>query len=201
MNRFFWLIGFWLLTVNCFCQYNQNLSGTLDSMAAIGQQERNDLVNYGMSSKLDSIQRVLWKKVETVDSMNYLLVKNIFNLYGFPGYKLVGKTSSGNFWLLVQHSDRHLDFQQRVLSSMKQHVDSNDASGKDYAYLVDRCLINSGKMQIYGTQLKGIAPSLKLAPTQDTANLDKRRAEVGLFPIKAYLYIVDSIYSVHKDGK
>jgi len=34
--------------------------------------------------------------------------------YGFPGYDLVGQKGSNSFWLIVQHCDKDVDFQEQV---------------------------------------------------------------------------------------
>jgi len=55
--------------------------------------------------------------------------------------------------------------------------------GQSYAYLFDRMTINSGEEQRYGTQFSNAYPIKKiveLAATEDVANMEKRRREIGL---------------------
>ncbi|MGB4772660.1 MAG: DUF6624 domain-containing protein [Chitinophagaceae bacterium] len=117
---------------------------------------------------------------------NFPLVKNIYEKYGYPGYDFIGRETSDQYFLLVQHSDFEPDFQRQVLRSMKEEVFKKNASGKSYAFLVDRVEINAGRPQIYGTQVN-MSADTKIKPCVDTANLDKRRAKVGLEPIRTYL--------------
>ncbi|OON69614.1 hypothetical protein B0919_06665 [Hymenobacter sp. CRA2] len=50
-----------------------------------------------------------------VEKANYArhqpVLERIVRQYGFPGVRQVGKTSSHNFWLMVQHADAHPEFQ------------------------------------------------------------------------------------------
>lgn len=88
------------------------------------------------------------------NSLNYYQVKEIFAKYGFPNYDLVGEKCSSDFWLLVQHQDRHPSFQDSVLAKMKTELDSNKASSSNYAYLVNRVKVNTGQPQVYGHRCK-----------------------------------------------
>ncbi len=125
---------------------------------------------------------------------NFPLAKKILNEHGFPGYKMVGKESSGNYFLFVQHSDFDVAFQKQVLPLIKAEVDKNNASGAMYAYLVDRINLNEGMEQVYGTQVIMGKNGTKLKPCMDTLNLDKRRLVVGLSPIKDYLKKCDEVF-------
>lgn len=117
---------------------------------------------------------------------NFPIVSDIFKTYGFPGYDLVGERTSVNYFTLVQHSDFDLAFQQAVLKDMKKKVEKKDASGENFAFLTDRIELNSGRPQIYGTQII-MSGNTRIRPCIDTANLDRRRKAMGLGPIKVYL--------------
>lgn len=132
---------------------------------------------------------------------NFPIVKTILEKYGFPGYDLTGKESSGNYFLLVQHSDFDLAFQKKALKLMKQQVHNKNASGQNYAYLIDRININEGKPQVYGTQII-MSGDTKIKPCIDIANLDKRRKSVGLTSIKEYLKKCnDTFYEMNPQEK
>lgn len=129
-----------------------------------------------------------------VTRSNLPLVKSIARTHGFPGYDLVGKESSNNYWLLVQHSDFDISFQKQALELMRLQVEKKNASGQNYAYLIDRINLNEGKEQIYGTQVNMGERGTTLKPCVDTSNLDKRRLAVGLTPIKDYLKKCDDYF-------
>jgi hypothetical protein len=80
------------------------------------------------------------------------------------GYSLVGESGSSRFWAIVQHCDDDVPFQQKVLLLMKKEVDRKNASGRNYAYLKDRVLINLKQKQLYGTQGIPIPKTKKWAP-------------------------------------
>lgn len=130
------------------------------------------------------------------DSLNFIQIKKLFDKYGFLGYDKVGKEGSSNFWLLVQHADKHPSFQDSVLTKMKIEADKGNASLKDYAYLMDRVKINTGQLQIYGTQmvLDSTKTSYTPKPTVEPDKLNERRMSVGLNTIEEYIKIMNKHY-------
>jgi hypothetical protein len=66
-------------------------------------------------------------------------------------------------------------------------------------------LIGDGKPQVYGTQAQPIEewngqdPTPK--PIEDEANVDKRRAEVGLPPLSEYRKLLKEVYFPRDKGK
>ncbi|HMU10647.1 MAG TPA: hypothetical protein PKC54_11600 [Ferruginibacter sp.] len=170
-------------------QINQQLSHLIDSLY---KADQGTALIRPSDSAAAAYQRVI--------RSNFPLVKKILNEHGFPGYQMVGKESSGNYFLLVQHSDFDVAFQKRVLPLMKAEVDNNNASGATYAYLVDRINLNEGREQVYGTQVIMEQSGTRLKPCMDTINLDKRRLAVGLSPIKDYLKKCDEVFfEMNKD--
>jgi len=127
------------------------------------------------------------------DSLNYFHLKEIFDRYGFPNYDLVGVKGSSDFWLLVQHQDRHPSFQDSVLVKMKIEVDSNKASASNYAYLVDRVKVNTGQPQVYGTQMQMNSDTTSFEPKNviERAKLNERRKSVGLDSIESYIQMMN----------
>lgn len=82
---------------------------------------------------------------------------------------------------------------------------SGSLSGQSYALLLDRVLVGEGKPQVYGTQTKrieewkGREPALE--PIEDEANVDQRRAEVGLTPLAEYMELLKQLYFPQDKGK
>ncbi len=113
---------------------------------------------------------------------------------------MVGKQASNNFWLMVQHADNDLLFQEAVLKKMKLQVDQKKADGANFAYLTDRVNINSGKPQIYGTQLSRTRDANgRTIPKDmiDPQNVNKRRKEVGMESLEEYLDMVKEATTQH----
>lgn len=130
-----------------------------------------------------------WEKFQdSVFTTHKVRLEEIFDEYGYPGYDLIGKEGSNNFWLMVQHSDKDLEFQSRVLEKLKIEVETKNADGRNFGLLTDRVKINSGENQIYGTQVRynSIGQAYP-KPLYDSVNVNKRRAEVGLEPLEQYL--------------
>jgi hypothetical protein len=133
---------------------------------------------------------------------NYLHLKKIIEEYGFPSYELVGKSSSHNFWMMVQHSDFDVKFQKQVLKLMLKEVKKQNASAQDYAFLVDRVRRNSKEPQLYGTQIvvNDVHKGYELQPVEKPEELDKRRQQIGLPPIKEYLEKANKVFfELNKD--
>lgn len=124
---------------------------------------------------------------------NFPFVSAIFTRHGFPGFDLVGKETSNKYFLLVQHSDFEPNFQLKVLKSMKQEVDKQNASGQNFAFLTDRTELNNGRPQIYGTQVF-MSGNTKIKPCIDSINLNQRRKSVGLSTIEEYIEKCNDIF-------
>ena len=112
----------------------------------------------------------------------------IFDEHGWPGHDLVGEEGSTAAWVIAQHSDLDLAFQQRALELLAAAVAEDDASGGDLAYLTDRVAVAKGEPQTYGTQIrcdrkKPVPPT----PIADPGAVEELRAEAGLEPLAAYL--------------
>lgn len=127
------------------------------------------------------------KAFKEVTKRNIPVLKKIVHQYGFAGYNLVGKESSDNFWMLVQHSDADVAFQKEVLPLMDKQVQQKNASGDKYAYLVDRININEGRKQVYGTQVSWATGSPVPKPLENPDSVDDRRKAVGMQPLAVYL--------------
>lgn len=162
------------------------LKSQIDSLYTVDQQVQHDIIK----EKVDSVRRGLFQRQFATFKQHKPYLVSIINQHGFPGYNLVGKETSDHFFILVQHCDDDPDFQQQVLTLMKSQVDKNNADSKGFAYLTDRVLVNSGNLQLYGTQLTYEEGKERRAISRGVRcveDLDERRAKVGLEPIKNYL--------------
>jgi hypothetical protein len=173
------------------CIFNQKLCDELIEMGKLDQIAA--YIPQGLYKKWSSKQWDTFK--DSVFRMHKKRLEEIFNEYGYPGYNLVGKKGELNFWLITQHSDFDTSFQIQVLRKMKIEVENNNASPTNYGLLTDRVLINTGKNQLYGTQVtynsQGQAYPKNLA---DSINVNKRRVEKGFEPIEEYLNAMTDLY-------
>ncbi len=151
----------------------------------INQKLAEDIIN--LAKQDQDIRRKYLKnkkrwteELELVDNKNLIKIKEIIAKYGWPSNSLVGKKASHLFWLLVQHADHDVKFQKRCLNLMEENT-------PDWAYLIDRILVNEGKSQIYGTQFFE-NPNGKLIPRpiKNVKMLEKRRKVAGLGSFKTH---------------
>jgi hypothetical protein len=189
------IISTFLLLISnfTFSQADPKVSRIIDSIVSVDQKWRSMFTKI-QNGEIDSISldRVIMK-MKATDSLNLFFLRQIFKQYGFPGYNLIGKESSHNFWLLMQHADNFPSFQDSVLSKMKVELEKANASQSDYAYLVDRVKVNEGQLQIYGTQmmLNSDSTSFLPKPVLSPEKLNERRAEMGLPSIERYIKIMN----------
>lgn len=107
-------------------------------------------------------------------------LKKIIKEIGWPTIPKVGKEASCAAWLIVQHADHDVKFQESCLSLMKS-LPEGDVLKKQIAYLTDRIMVNKGKKQIYGTQFylnkKNVFGP---RPIKDLKNIEKRWQEMEM---------------------
>ncbi len=132
----------------------------------------------------DRTAEELLGQMTAVDEANSRRMREILDEHGWPGRSLVGDDGSVAAWVIVQHADLQLDLQELGLRYLQGAVDAGDASPGDLAYLVDRVRVAKGLPQVYGTQLVP-GPDGEIL-IEDEANVDARRAAVGLGTLAEY---------------
>ena len=163
------------------------------------QAIRNELIKKGVKPP----DQALLKRMRDIDLANIVRIRAIVRQYGWPGPELVGEDGTQAAFLIVQHADHA--FQKEMLPLVRDAYRAGKLSGQSYALLLDRVLVGEGKPQVYGTQAKpfdhwkGKEPVLH--PIEDEANVDKRRAEVGLPPLVEYLEFLKQMYFPQKKDK
>ena len=89
--------------------------------------------------------------------------------------------------VLVQYADFDAPFQKEMLGLLKKLYPQGRTNPQNYAYLYDSLAAADGKSQLYGTQGRCAGPGeWKPLPIADEAQVEKRRADVGLEPLSAY---------------
>ena len=176
--------------------FDSKLVHLLDSLHDEDQRWRNLLTKIRNGQADSSQLGEARKMMRETDSLSHFHLKKIIEERGFPNYDLVGEDGSHNFWLLMQHQDKYVFFQENVLDLMKIEVEKGKASGKDYAYLLDRVAVNSDKPQTFGTQmhLNADSSSYEPKPCLEPEKLNERRASVGLGTIENYIETMNQRY-------
>ena len=166
-------------------EFNKSLADKLDSVLIEDQKYRKIFFEiegkYGVQSKE---RNDLGKVIREKDSINKILVTSILDNYGWLGREAVGENGSAALYLVIQHSDPAT--QEKYLPMMREAVRNGKALGTNLAYLEDRVALGHGRKQIYGSQLYRNDTTLifYFAPIEDEANVNKRRASVGLNTIE-----------------
>ncbi|MCA8830321.1 DUF6624 domain-containing protein [Hymenobacter pini] len=197
MKRPFVVAALWGLSLGANAQIKPvlypKLSKTLDSLAYVDQWPMQQL----FKQQPDSAGRNLVQVEKENYARHQPVLEKIVRQVGYPGFRQVGEKSSSNFWLLVQHADAHPEFQRQVLKLMLPEVKRKNASGVNYAYLIDRVAVGAGQPQEYGTQLEYKGPGIGKAVSRllrDPKNVDKRRAALGMEPLQQYLDMMTSMH-------
>ena len=150
-----------------------------DQKLQIWDSTKDQFKTYRDSMEL-SLKNVCIKNLEAA--------KSYFKDYGFPGIKENCAQTALHFWLIVQHGDHDVDFQNSVLIAMEKQLTTDNASTRNYAYLYDRVQKNKNKPQLYGTQIVYDEAGLPKVYNLENPNLvNDKRKKMGLESIELYL--------------
>lgn len=94
------------------------------------------------TQSVDDISR--WDS--SLDKLHTKQLKRIISRYGWPKISLVGIDVSNAAWLLVQHADHDLEFQEECLRIIKA-LPKDEILQSNVAYLEDRVRIAKGMPQ------------------------------------------------------
>jgi hypothetical protein len=97
----------------------------------------------------------------------------------WPTRSVVGAAGVRAVWILAQ-GDTAL---QRVALHRMMESGPDEALPADVAVLEDRVRLQSGRKQLYGSQLRMVNGKLAPAPIEDSAHVDMRRDAAGLPPL------------------
>lgn len=160
------------VTIDC-----SNLSELLIEIHRLDQDVRK-------TKELSKIDFDLMKKQ---DHINLCKVVSIIEQCGMPTSNEIDKHQIETIFLVIQHSK--LKYQKRYYPILERSALNGDLEKSSLAKLKDRILVNEGKPQIYGTQLKIDIESntARLYELEDPESVDKRRQQVGLVPLQDYL--------------
>jgi hypothetical protein len=135
----------------------------------------------------DAVQNT-WKQIHYNDSVNLIRVEEIIEEHGWPTRSLVGEEFVDVPFLVLQHCG-DVEKMEKYLPLIKEAVQREDLEKQSFALFIDRIRMFKGEEQIYGTQLayNNETGELELYPVEDETNLNKRRKEMGMGTIEAYM--------------
>ncbi len=118
---------------------------------------------------------------------NEKIVLNILDKYGWPNMEMIGENGNLTICNVIQHCGNEIRL--KYLPLMRQAVKDKKLDPQLLVRTEDRIATETGNLQIYGGQMKFYpeTKSFNVWPVFDPANIDKRRAEIGLGPIAEYL--------------
>lgn len=139
------------------------------------------------------------KKYSKSDSLNLIPIKKIIDSCGWLGADVLGTEGNDELFLIIQHSD--LLTQTKYLPLLRSAALSGKADLEQLALMEDRVAVGNGKKQLYGTQLKTDSSGKHiLEAIEDEANLNFRRANMGMEPIENYLKHFGIVYRFSADS-
>jgi hypothetical protein len=129
------------------------------------------------------------EKMAAADRQTAGPLKAILDKYGVPTFDMVGVPAARDFVVLVQHQAPEV--RAEVLPKLKANVDAGQADPESYTLVYDRTQHDQGRKQLYGQNLICTdAKVLDVGPMDDPANVNMRRAEMGLMRLELYKQLV-----------
>lgn len=139
-------------------------------------------------------------ELRALDRRNTSRLKEIVLARGWPDTASVGLDGALAAFMLVQHADQDLAFQEEMLPHVEAAHRHGGLPGECVAMLTDRILVAKGERQIYGTQSRIVSGVVKIASVEDPDNLDQRRAQLGMVPIAEYKAMLARMYDARVDS-
>tara|TARA_R110002073_G_scaffold118918_2_gene258893 strand:+ start:28965 stop:29648 length:684 start_codon:yes stop_codon:yes gene_type:complete len=181
-----------ILLIIAGCATSPTQSGNIEQVAheLIAMEESDQKLEFMVINKdPQTLEPDFFERKDAAQAQNAQRCEKIFNEIGYPTHSLVGQKASDAFWLLIQHADDDPALQERVAIAMKAAVLDDDAPADKFAMLTDRVRINTGRNQLFGSQVQFDLKTCRAMPKpiEDPEHVDKRRAEVGLEPLWKYM--------------
>ncbi len=139
---------------------------------------------YGIKKAWD----IFLKQRDSVSLLHQQQIQALFEKYGYLGYKEVGKEGERDFWIVAQHADNNIPFQQQMLAAMKEELTQQNADSAHYAMLEDRVNVNLNKPQRFGSQVtyNQLGQAIPKIGLQDSLNVESLRATYQMPTFKEY---------------
>ncbi len=125
------------------------------------------------------------------DHRNQELVISIIEKCGMPTLHEVNQEQMNAIWLGLQHTEDK--YRIKYFPLIEKAVKNGDLSKEQYALMKDRILMDEGKPQIFGSQIK----NGKLYDLEEPETVNERRLEMGLEPIEDYLKRFDITFNAN----
>jgi hypothetical protein len=129
-------------------------------------------------------KKAAYARMERTDAQVLARFRPIFQRYGIPDNRSVGRFGTLAAWTIVQHSITAPALMRKAVADAERLHANGELADGPYALLVDRvaCVIDH-KPQVYGTFPVGDPKSPWHCPIENPAALDERRASVFMEPL------------------
>ncbi|GAB4050643.1 DUF6624 domain-containing protein [Spirosoma litoris] len=171
----------------------------LDSLAKVDEAVQQAIIKAESNHQTESQLKQLYQQELATFNRHQTIIEQLAKQNGFLGFHEVGTEGALHFWLLVQHSDSTPKFQKHMLTLMKKEVRKDNADLYQYASLVDRVQVNTGKPQVYGTQVTYIDRVAVLKGAYKAKKINKSRLAIGLDSLQTYLDSMTKLYRATYD--
>lgn len=182
-------------------QYYLPVSGyTLDQirveLEAMYDEDR-ELVKAAYADRPDSTTITT---IQAIDQAHSDRLKEIVDHIGWPTRDLVGLKATQAAYMVIQHAGHDVDFQNRCLALMVDLVKDGELPASYLALLTDRIRVFQDQPQVFGTQMTmarndmGVMVPTATVPIEDPANLNDRRALMGMAPHEQFVEAIHIAY-------
>jgi len=122
--------------------------------------------------------------IEMIDTENAAAALAITDTHGFAAINAAAPRAADMIASIIQHSST--EDQLRLLEEIEPLALAGRFSGQRYALMYDRVAVNSDASQRYGSQGRCVDGRYELHPIENEAEVDIRRAAMGLGPLEDY---------------
>jgi hypothetical protein len=160
-------------------------------------ENRNDARNLLLEMVAwDQCMRQLMFPGPKVDRHNTEQLKRFVDHYGWPTLRAWGHEAERAAFLIAQHADHDVAFQEKVLVILRD-LKPEDRTPAYPAYLHDRIQVLAKKApQRFGTQGSCVGTGVwQPFPIEDEGGVDVRRKSVGLAPLAEYVATMNGLCS------
>ena len=130
----------------------------------------------------------LWKIQKEYDKENQRFLDSVITIYGcWTGISILGQDGASVAFLIAQHSDNDVKFQEKCLNLMKESLIKNDIPRHYYAYLMDRIMLKKVGYQLFASQCEEVDGIYQPRPLYDKKIVKALRKYFWMNPLEEYL--------------
>ena len=150
----------------------------------VGNIERKKYMQNGGYFSTPTIYPILALEEKNMIENKEQLFK-LIDLHGWPTATSVTEYAAAGAALIINHTT--YEIRSKYFPMLEKAFKQGEAQPLRYAKMRDRLLVEEGKEQLFGTQWKFENSKRVPHPIEEPEYVDKRRAEIGLGPLTAYL--------------